>query len=262
VIAAHDGAFLAYVAGVGLFASLFAGIVGVGAVLLIAPLLFFGGPWFFGVAIDFKEISNLTTFAVVIAAMRAIFIYRSFGLVRREVIGPMGIPAFVFAALGVVLASFARPQAIQAVFAIASLAGAAFLLVPYRRELDDATRELHHNPIPYAIAASIVGFVGGFAGAGGGFLLIPTLMGIFRLPTRIALGTASFTGLVIALVAFAGRIALLHVDWVLVAAIGIGSLAGTEIGTRYQQRVPTAILRRAVVCVVGISAFRLLFQLG
>lgn len=165
----HDPAFLAYVTGVGCFAALFAGIVGVGAVLLIAPLLFFGGPLFFGTSIDFKEISNLTTFAVVIAAMRGIFIYHSFGLLRREVIGPMGVPAFAFAAIGVVLASYAPAQAIQYVFAIASLAGAAFLLLPYRRELDDAKREMRRNPVPYATAASIVGFVGGFAGAGGGF---------------------------------------------------------------------------------------------
>jgi len=254
----HAPAFLAYVAGVGLFASLFAGVVGIGAVLLIAPLLFFGGPLFFGTAIDFKEISNLTTFSVVIAAMRGIFIYRSFGLLRREVIGPMGVPAFICAVAGVVLASYAPAQAIQAVFAIASLAGAAFLLIPYNRELDDAKRELERNPVPYATAAGIVGFIGGFAGAGGGFLLIPTLMGIFRLPTRVALGTASFTGLVIAVTAFVGRIALLHVDWLLVAAIGCGSILGTEIGTRFQQRVPTLILRRAVVCVVGLSAFRLL----
>jgi len=261
-MSAYGPAFLAYVAGVGVFAAFFAGIVGVGAVLLIAPLLFFGAPLFFGTAIDFKEISNLTTFAVVIAAARAIFIYRGFGLLRREVIGPMGVPAFLFSALGVVLASFARPQAIQVVFAVASLVGAAFLLIPYHRDLDDATRTLQRNPLPYALAASIVGFVGGFAGAGGGFLLIPTLMGVFRLPTRIALGTASFTGLVIAVVAFAGRIALLHVDWSLVGAIGIGSLLGTEVGIRFQQKVPTLVLRRAVVCVVGVSAVRLLFQLG
>lgn len=257
---AHDAAFLAYVAVVGWFASLFAGMVGIGAVLLIAPLLFFGAPQFFGIALDFKEISNLTTFSVVIAAMRAIFIYRGFGLIRREVIVPMAIPAFIFAGAGVVLAGIANAHAIQIVFAVASLVGGAFLLIPYRRELDDAQRAIHPYPELYALAASIVGFVGGFAGAGGGFLLIPTLMGLFRLPTRIALGTASFTGLIIALVAFAGRIALLHVDWVLVGAIGVGAVVGTEMGTRLQQKIPTLVLRRAVVCVVGISAIRLLLQ--
>jgi uncharacterized protein len=258
LIPAHAPAFLAYAAVVGWFASAFAGAVGIGAVLLMAPLLFFGGPLFFGVTLDFKEISNLTTFTVVIAAMRAIFIYRGFGLVRREVILPMAIPACIFAAVGVTLARFASANAIQVVFAVASLVGAAFLLIPYQRELDNAQREIHPQPQLYALAASVVGLVGGFAGAGGGFLLIPTLMGLFRLPTRVALGTAAFTGLIIALVAFLGRIALLHVDWVLVAVTGVGALVGTEMGTRFQQKVPTVILRRAVVCVVGISAVRLL----
>ncbi len=258
---AHAPAFLAYVVVVGWFSAAFAGVVGIGAVLLMAPLLYFGGPWFFGVPLDFKEISNLTTFTVVIAAMRSIFIYRGFGLVRREVIVPMAIPACIFAAVGVTMAGFASAGSIQVMFAIASLVGAAFLLIPYQRHLDDATREIHPRPRLYALAASIVGFVGGFAGAGGGFLLIPTLMGLFRLPTRIALGTAAFTGLIIAIVAFLGRIALLHVDWVLVAFIGIGALAGTEMGTRLQQKVPTLILRRAVVCVVGISAVRLLLPI-
>ena len=254
--------FIAYVVAVGFGSCLFSGVVGVGAVLLIAPLLFFGAPLFFGVHLDFRAISNLTTIAVVIAAVRAIFIYRGYGLVRREIIGPMGVPAFVSACAGTYLASVVNPWWIQVTFAVASLAGAAFLLIPYQRALDDTARTIEHNRLAYAFSATVVGFVGGFAGAGGGFLLIPTLMGIFRLPTRVALGTAAFTGLVVAVVAFVGRIALVHIDWVLVAAIGIGAYAGAGIGTHFQQRVPTLILRRAVVAVVVVSALRLLVHTG
>ena len=258
-----DGAgFLAYVAGVGFVACLFSGIVGVGAVMLIAPLLFFGAPLFFGVALDFREISNLTTIAVVIAALRAIFIYRGYGLLRREIIGPMGIPAFVFAAAGTYLASVANPWWIQLVFAISSLTGAAFMLIPYHRALDDTTRTIASRPFAYAFCAATIAFIGGFAGAGGGFLLIPTLMGVFRFPTRVALGTAAFTGLIVALVAFVGRIALVHIDWWLVGAIALGAYIGAGIGTHYQQRVPTLILRRAVIAVIVIAAGRLLFRTG
>jgi uncharacterized membrane protein YfcA len=254
--------FIAYVVAVGFVSCLFSGIVGVGAVLLIAPLLFFGAPLFFGVHLDFREISNLTTIAVVIAAVRAIFIYRGYGLIRREIIGPMGVPAFISACIGTYLASVANPWAIQVTFAVASLAGAAFLLIPYQRALDDTARVIPAKPLAYAFSATVVGFVGGFAGAGGGFLLIPTLMGIFRMPTRVALGTAAFTGLVIAVVAFVGRIALVHIDWVLVLAIGSGAYVGAGIGTHFQQRVPTQILRRAVVAVVVVAAFRLLWRTG
>jgi uncharacterized membrane protein YfcA len=255
-------AFFLYVVVVGFGASLFAGIVGVGAVLLIAPLLYFGLPILFHQTMDFKTISDLTTFAVVIAALRMIFIYRGFGLIRREIITPMAIPAFIFATAGVLLTHFATGNEIRILFAISSLVGAGFLLLPYQAALDDASREVHPNPYFLALTTAVVGFVGGFAGAGGGFLLIPTLMGLFRLPTRLALGTAAFSGLIIAVVAFAGRIALEHLDWVLVAAIGIGSYLGAELGTRYQQKVPTLILRRAVIGVVAISAVRMLFRTG
>lgn len=250
--------FVAYVTLVGFVAAAFAGVVGVGAVLLIAPLMYFLPPLIFGISPDFKAISNLTTFAVIIAAVRSILIYRGFGLVRREIIGSMGIPAFAFAALGVILTRFAGAWAIQVVFAVASLVGAALLALPYQRALDTTDRTFEPRPLAYGAAAGLVGFVGGFAGAGGGFLLIPMLIGLFRLPTRIALGTAAFTGLIIALVAFAGRIALIHVDWILVAAIGVGASFGTELGVRFQQRVPTLILRRAIIGVVIVSSLRLL----
>lgn len=253
---------LAYVAVVGFCAAGFAGVVGVGAVLLIAPLLYFGVPLLFHTTMDFKTISDLTTFAVVIAALRMIFIYRGFGLIRREIITPMAIPAFIFATVGVLLTHFATGNEIRILFAVASLVGAAFLLLPYEAALDDAARKVSPNPVLLALTTSVVGFVGGFAGAGGGFLLIPMLMGLFRLPTRIALGTASFTGLIIAVVAFAGRIAIEHLDWALILAIGLGSYAGAELGTKFQQKIPTLILRRAVIGVVAISAFRMLFRAG
>lgn len=259
---AHGAGFLAYVVAVGFVSCLFSGIVGVGAVMLIAPLLYFGAPLFFHITMDFREISNLTTIAVVIAAVRAIFIYRGYGLIRREIIGPMGIPAFIFAAGGTYLASIANPWWIQVVFAVSSLTGAAFLLIPYHRALDDTARTIEAKPVAFASVAGLIGFIGGFAGAGGGFLLIPTLMGVFRMPTRVALGTAAFTGLIIALVAFVGRIALVHIDWYLVAAIAAGAYVGAGIGTHYQQRVPTLILRRAVIGVIVIAAGRLLISSG
>jgi uncharacterized membrane protein YfcA len=252
--------FIGYVTAVGFIANLFAGVVGVGAVLLIAPLLYFFPPLLFGVTLDFKAISNLTTFAVVIAAVRSLLLYKDFGLLRREIITPMAVPSFVFAVVGVVGAHFASPRALQVVFAVASLVGAACFLLPYQRALDTVDRTFERRPLGYAAVASVVGFVGGFAGAGGGFLLIPALMGVFRLPTRIALGTAAVTGLINALVAFVGRVALLHVDWVLVAALGVGSVIGTDLGTRFQQRVPTLILRRAIIAVVIVSGFRLLVR--
>jgi uncharacterized membrane protein YfcA len=249
----------AFVLAVGFVSSLFAGIVGVGAVLLIAPLLYFGTP-LLGVAMDFKQISNLTTFAVLVAALRSILIYRGFGLVRPAVIRPLVLPSLVGAAGGVVIASQVTAHVIQLVFAASSIVGALIALLPYQRALDNADRELHVNPPAYAVAAGGVGLVGGLAGAGGGFLMLPLLLSIFHLPTRLALAAAAVSGTIIAITAFAGRIALIHLDWLLVLAIGIGAYAGADIGTRFQQQVPTLVIRRAIAVVVGLSALRMLVR--
>lgn len=249
----------AFVLAVGFVSSLFAGIVGVGAVLLIAPLLFFGTPML-GAPLDFKEISNLTTFAVLVAAMRSILIYRGVGLVRMEVVRPLAIPSLVGAAVGVVIASQVTAHVIQIVFAAASIVGALIALVPYNRALDEVDRELGVNPVLYGATAGGVGLVGGLAGAGGGFLLLPMMLGVFRLPTRLALAAAAVSGTIIAITAFAGRMALIHLDWLLVLAIGLGAYAGADVGTRFQQKIPTTVIRRAIAVVVGLSALRMLVR--
>jgi uncharacterized membrane protein YfcA len=49
---------------------------------------------------------------------------------------------------------------------------------------------------------------------------------------------------------------------VLLVAVACGAILGTAVGTRLQQRVPTAIIRRAVALVVGVAAVKMLLQLG
>jgi uncharacterized protein len=252
----------AYTLAITLFSCFAGAIVGVGSVLLIAPLLYFGAPLLLGVSLDFKAITALTTFAVVVSAARSIFVYRGFGLIRREVNLPMAIPAFFGACLGVTLANIVSSQVVQTVFALASIAGALIILVPYNQAHDVMERDLRVNPLVIGVVGGGIGIVGGLAGAGGGFLLVPMLLWVVRLPTRIALGAAAMNGLIIAIVAFVGRIPTLGVDWTLLLAVGFGSFIGAGAGTHLQQRVPTLIIRRAFAVVVGISALRLLVSFG
>lgn len=244
------------------FACFAGGIVGVGSVLLIAPLLYFGAPLLLGVPLDFKVISTITTFSVVVSAARGIFVYRGFGLIRREVNLPMAIPAFFGACLGVACANVVSSHVVQTVFALASIAGAIIILVPYNPAHDVMDRDLRVNPLVIGSIGAGIGIVGGLAGAGGGFLLVPMLLWVIRLPTRVALGAAALNGLIIALVAFIGRLPTLNVDWTLLLAVALGSFFGAGAGTTLQQRVPTTIIRRAFAVVVGLAALRLLVNFG
>jgi hypothetical protein len=127
--------------GVAAFGALAGGIAGVGAVLVIAPLLYFGAP-LVGTPLDFKAVSNLTTFSVLVSSVPAVWVYHSFGLVRREIVRPMVLPSALGALVGVGLAIVVSSAVVQAVFAFAAIAGAVLVLVPYHRSNDDLTRTL------------------------------------------------------------------------------------------------------------------------
>jgi len=75
-----------------------------------------------------------------------------------------------------------------------------------------------------------VGIVTGFLGAGGGFLLIPTLVLLVGLPMKEAIGTSLFIIALNSLIGFAGDIGHFSLDWFLLLTITAIATAGVFIG--------------------------------
>lgn len=99
-----------------------------------------------------------------------------------------------------------------------------------------------------------VGVLTGLVGVGGGFLIVPVLVSLARLPMRVAIGT-SLT--VIAMNAAAGTLGYIgQVSWpmsLLIPFLGL-ALVGVAIGATSAQRVPQAVLRQSfgvLLLVVG-----------
>lgn len=104
----------------------------------------------------------------------------------------------------------------------------------------------------------VVGFLSGFLGVGGGFLIIPILLFLSEIPMQKAVGTSL---LIIAPVSFSGFISY----WLLspnlsltqISLIVGGGVLGMTIGTRIAQKVAGPTLQRlfaaSLVLLIGIS---------
>jgi uncharacterized membrane protein YfcA len=109
------------------------------------------------------------------------------------------------------------------------------------------------------IAGAAVGFLTGFFGVGGGFLIVPTLAVALAFTMRTAVGTSlaiitatSVLGLVTHLAA--GR----HLDAGVVAAMTLACVAGAALGSRLAGRIPQRALGRGfAVLVVAVAAYLL-----
>lgn len=101
----------------------------------------------------------------------------------------------------------------------------------------------------------LVGTVTGLIGAGGGFLIIPVLVNLLKVPIKTAIGTSL---VIIAINSLSGFLFSLHhlsIDWLLLLSIAGMAIVGIFIGSRLAARINGAKLKPAFgwfVLVMGI----------
>lgn len=116
--------------------------------------------------------------------------------------------------------------------------------------------KIYGSIIPVLVIGFVVEFVSTFIGIGGGFLVVPALIYIMRVPTSVVIGTSLILTLVTMLLAIVMHAATNHlVDAVLAMILIIGGVIGAQFGARTGQKTRGEHLRLLLgllVIAVGI----------
>jgi uncharacterized membrane protein YfcA len=91
----------------------------------------------------------------------------------------------------------------------------------------------------------LVGIVTGLLGAGGGFLLIPTLVLLLGLPMKEAIGTSLFIIALNSLIGFTGDIGHFRIDWLFIGKITLLAIAGIVAGGMMAGTIPGGKLKKS-----------------
>lgn len=101
---------------------------------------------------------------------------------------------------------------------------------------------------------SVAGVVSGLAGVGGGFLKVPVMREVMRVPVKVAAATSTFTVGITSAVSLIVFLRQGRVDLVASAAIVAGALLGGIAGTSLAARLAPTPTRRVVAVLLGIVA--------
>jgi len=115
------------------------------------------------------------------------------------------------------------------------------------------------NYVLMVIGGVIVGIGASFTGLGGGFLIVPLLL-LLGYPAQKAVGTSFLAILVISLSALVAHNKLANVDYRVGLLLGVGGIAGAQIGARLLEHVSTASFKRIFAAVLLGLAGYLFFQ--
>ena len=117
------------------------------------------------------------------------------------------------------------------------------------------TSRLYISIIPVLGIGLTIGFIGAIMGIGGGFLLVPMLIYLLRVPTSVVIGTSMVLTLVTMAMATMMHAATNHlVDAVLALILMVGGVIGAQFGARAGQKMPADRLRLLLgVLVVAVG---------
>jgi uncharacterized membrane protein YfcA len=121
--------------------------------------------------------------------------------------------------------------------------------------------KIYVSVIPVCAIGYIMGVLGVIMGIGGGFLLVPMLIYVLRVPTITVIGTSNVLTMATMVVATILHATTSHlVDGVLALVLMIGGVTGAQFGARAAQQVSAEWLRLLLGLLVLAVGIRFAFE--
>ncbi len=115
--------------------------------------------------------------------------------------------------------------------------------------------------------AFIVGIIGGTYGIGGGAIIAPFCIAVFRLPVYTVAGAAlmgtfltSIAGVTFYTILPVNKGIVTSPDWLLGSLFGAGGFAGMYLGARLQKYVPQQFIKLLLALIILYSALKYIYQ--
>lgn len=89
----------------------------------------------------------------------------------------------------------------------------------------------------------IAGFMSGYVGVGGGFIMVPLFVSMLGIPMRLASGTSLTAVCILAIPGVIEQAVLGNIDYMVGIAMMVGSIPGAVVGANLVKRVPERALR-------------------
>ena len=152
--------------------------------------------------------------------------------VTRKVLVPK-IPEIIFWSAEFTLS---KSILIMVVFAIVMIFASVRMIKPLKEKKVSDNEKL--NYIKIVVLGICIGLISGFVGAGGGFLIVPTLLFFANTPMKMAVGTSLFIVALQSLIGFTGDIMSDQIiDWKLLQFFTFASVFGIFIGNFISKKV-------------------------
>jgi len=252
---------IGYIASIAIGISL--GLIGGGGSILTVPVLVY----LFG--LDVVMATGYSLFIVgITSAVGSVDFYRK-GLINVKTAVVFGIPsivavfvtrAYIVPAIPndiITIGGFIVTKSILLMLLFASLMVAASYSMIRKDRVNMAVlsqRQRFNYPL-ILVEGAVVGVLTGLVGAGGGFLIIPALVVLSKLPMKMAIGTSLAIIAAKSSIGFFGEVSETAIDWAFLLTVSAFAIVGIVIGMALSKHIDGEKLKPAFgwfVLIMGV----------
>ncbi|MFZ5825315.1 MAG: sulfite exporter TauE/SafE family protein [Bacillota bacterium] len=242
--------------GIGLAGSFLSGLLGVGGAAFIVPMLLYVPPLFGTGQLDIRMATGMSIVLVFVSAASSGFAHRHRSLACPGIARVLAPATAIGSLAGGLLSGTVPAIWLSGLFGTLALVAGLMLFLPRPRGGDELApgTSVTFPLIPGVLISLCVGFFAGLVGAGGAFMLVPLMIYVLGIPTRITVASAPVVVLVSALAGLVGKVFADQVPWTLSAFLVIGALPGAWVGAWFSERLSASHLRYVLgVLTTGLA---------
>jgi uncharacterized protein len=153
--------------------------------------------------------------------------------------------------------SISKDIFLMLVFAVLMLVASFTMIRSRTAEINTATveKESHNKVLQLVLLGLAIGTVTGLLGAGGGFLIIPSLVLFLRLPMKTAVGTSLLIIAINSLFGFLFSLKQFEYNWTILIIFTLLATVGIFIGSRLSDKISGSSLKKGFgwfILVMGV----------
>jgi uncharacterized protein len=242
---------------IGFIGSYISGMLGIGGSIIKYPMLLYIPPLFGLAAFSAHEVSGISAVQVFFATIGGVWAYRKGGYLNKTLIGYMGASILIGSFIGSFGSKMMSEGGINLIYGILALIAAVMMFIPKKNIDDIPLDQVTFNKWLAAVLALIVGIGAGIVGAAGAFLLVPIMLVVLKIPTRMTIASSLAITFISSIGATVGKITTGQVDYFPAFIMVIASLIASPLGAMAGKKVNTKILQVILAVLIGATAIKI-----
>ena len=252
-----DLSFVVVIFLIGFVGSYISGMLGIGGSIIKYPMLLYIPPLFGLAAFSAHEVSGISAVQVFFATIGGVWAYRKGGYLNKSLIIYMGGAILLGSFIGSFGSRLMSESGINLVYGILAVIAAVMMFIPKKNIDDIPFDQVTFNKWIAASLAFIVGIGSGIVGAAGAFLLVPIMLVVLKIPTRMTIASSLAITFISSIGATIGKLTTGQVDYYPAAIMIVASLIAAPLGAMAGKKINTKILQIILAILIAITAIKI-----